>query len=60
MRHFMNVGHVQFDLLIAGNAEQVIGKMVHADELGITILVESTGEYHAYGLLVVQHACLAS
>lgn len=60
MRYWMNIGHVQFDLLLGGNVEQIIGKLVHCDESGCTIVKESDGTIHSYALSVVQHATLAS
>ena len=59
MKHFLNVGHCQFNLVMLGQAMQVIGKMIHCDDTGITIITESTGEVHSYASGVVQHVCLA-
>ena len=59
MRYWLNIGHVQFDLLLGGQAQQIIGKLVHCDETGCTILKENDGTLHSYSLDVVQHATLA-
>lgn len=56
MKHWLNITHVQFDLLIGGNVEQVIGKLIHCDETGCTIQLESDSSIHSYALWVVQHA----
>lgn len=60
MRIYLNKGHIQFDLYRNGSAEQVIGKMIHADEQGCQIEIESTGEVHAYNWDIIQHICLAA
>ena len=59
MKHFINSGHCQFDLLVGGTVQQVIGKMIHCDQTGVTIVLENNGETHAYAFGVVQHICLA-
>lgn len=59
MRHWLNVGHVQFDLWLAGSAQQIVGKMLHADDNGCIIEKESDGTQHGYMWGVVQHATLA-
>lgn len=59
MRIWLNQGHCQFDLWMAGAAQQVIGKMVHADEDGCQILIEMNGTLQSYSWDVVQHICLA-
>lgn len=59
MKYFLNVGHCQFDLLMNGVHQQVIGKMVGHDSSGCTILLEATGQLHSYSWSVVQHICLA-
>lgn len=59
MKHFLNVGHCQFNLVFLGSAQEIIGTMVDCDETGVTILIESSGEYHSYAIGVVQHVCLA-
>ncbi len=46
---------MQFDLIIAGSAEQIIGKMIHADGEGCVILKESDGTEHGYNWNVIQH-----
>lgn len=59
MRHWMNIGHCQFDLMLGGVAQQIIGKMVAYDEMGVTILKEDDGTEHCYAAGVVQHITLA-
>lgn len=55
MRIHMNKGHMQFDLVIANSAQQIIGKMVHADEHGCQILKENDGTLHSYNWDVIMH-----
>lgn len=59
MRYWLNINHVQFDLLLGGSVEQIIGKLVHCDETGCTIIKEDDSVVHSYSLAVVQHATLA-
>lgn len=56
MRAWLNVGHIQFDILLGGTVEQIVGKLVHCDETGCTIQKETDGTLHSYSLSVVQHA----
>jgi len=56
---YMNKGHIQFDLSINNNAQQIIGKMIHADEHGCVIISESTGVEHCYNWDVIVHICEA-
>lgn len=60
MRHWLNIGHVQFNMFYDRTtgtyAAQIIGKLVHCDETGCTILKESDGTYHSYADGVVEHA----
>lgn len=60
MRYWLNMGHIQFDLLFGQAVEQIIGKLVHCDETGCTILKESDGTYHSYADGIVQHATPAA
>ena len=60
MKHLLNVGHTQFDLWMAGAAQQIIGKMVMADENGCGIISESTGVLHFYTWATIQHATAAA
>jgi hypothetical protein len=59
MKHYLNVGHCQFDLFMLGSHQQVIGRMINHDSSGCSILLEATGEVHSYSWSVVQHICLA-
>lgn len=59
MHYYHNVGHCQFDLLLLGNVEQVIGKMIQSDAQGCTILIERDGTIQSYSWNVVQHIALA-
>jgi hypothetical protein len=59
MRIYLNMGHTQFDLLMPAGAEMIVGKMIHADEQGCQIQIESTGEIHGYSWDVIKHACPA-
>lgn len=59
MKHFLNIGHCQFDLLMNGVHQQVIGKMINIDGNGCAIMLEATGQVHCYSWSVVQHICLA-
>jgi hypothetical protein len=56
MKYWLNQGHIQFDLLLGGVAQQVVGKMIDCDTLGITLIKESDGTTHSYAISVVQHA----
>ena len=60
MKYFLNKANTQFDILLGGSVEQVIRTMVYHDESEATILVASTGQYHAYTWSVIQHATTAS
>lgn len=59
MHIYMNIPHVQFNLYVAGVAEMVVGKMVHADEHGCQILLDADSSLHAYNWDVIQHITLA-
>lgn len=59
MKHFMNKGHMQFDLLLGGVPQQVIGKMISCDSSGCVILLENNGQEHFYAAHVIQHICEA-
>lgn len=59
MRHYLNKGHIQFDLIIGSSVEQIIGKMIHADQEGCIIEQESDGVLHGYSWQVIMHACEA-
>ena len=57
MKHWMNKGNCQFDLLLGGQVQQVLGKMIDMDDAGCTILLATNGQEHAYTWAVVQHIC---
>lgn len=59
MKHLLNVGHIQFDLWMAGAAQQIVGKMIKADDVGCSILKESDGTEQYYAWATIQHACNA-
>ena len=59
MKIYMNIGHCQFDLWLAGEAQQIIGKMIHCDEDGCQLLKESDGTLHSYSWNVIQHITTA-
>lgn len=56
MRYWMNIGHIQFDLFMFGTMEQIVGKLIHCDDTGCTIIKESDGTHHSYAVGVIQHA----
>lgn len=60
MRKFLNIQHVTFNLLVNGVNELVIGTLIHIDETGGAVQLDSDGSIHAYGLDCFQHATILS
>lgn len=59
MKHLLNLGHIQFDLLLGGVPQQLVGKMVKADDIGCSIVSERDGVEHYYTWKVIEHAVAA-
>ncbi len=59
MNQWINVGHVQFDIFMFGQQQQIIGKLIAIDKGGCTIVKESDGTTHTYAIGVIQHVTLA-
>ena len=59
MRHLLNVSHIQYDLWMANSAQQIIGTMIKADDVGCAIQIESNGAIHYYTWATIQHATVA-
>jgi len=54
MHHWINVNHVQFELLLNGLPVIQWGKMIKSDDIGFTVLSEIDGKEHSYPWHVLQ------